>query len=329
MHRDRGKYADAMVQSSREELLLNIVRLRYLESPVFLSIGSVVNQYSVESQISAGASWQWGGINDGTGNSLGAAGRFSDKPTITYAPLTGRRFTETMITPIRPESLMAMIEGGWKVDNLFPLMVHSINGIRNRFYAGATSQSLDLRFKQIVDLMSRMQRDGVMSIRVQSTPDEKKPSFAFIISGAKNDEERGRVAELKALLGLDPDAERYRIIFSSMPKDNTEIAVVTRGVLAILGDMSSYVRVPEEHVAQGRALPGAPDDEAMQHPLKVHWSESSPDDAFVKIYHRDGWFWIDDCDLLSKRTFLMLGLISTLAESSEAAQAPLLTIPAG
>lgn len=224
---------------------------------------------------------------------------------------------------------MAMIEGGWKVDNLFPLTVHSINGIRNRFYAGATRQSLDLRFKQIVDLMSTMQRDGIMSIRVQSSPDEQKPSFAFIISGAHDEEERGRVAELKALLGLDPDADRYRIIFSSMAKDNTEIALVTRGVLVILADMSSYVRVPEKHVAQGRAVPGAPDDEAMKHPLKVYWSESNPDDAFVKIYHRDGWFWIDDCDLLSKRTFLMLGLISTLAESSDAAQAPLLTIPAG
>ncbi len=153
MPRERVKYGHAMAQSSREELLLNIVRLRYLELPHFLSVNSMVNQYSLESEVSA----------------------------------------------------------------------------------GATRQALDPRFKQIVDLMDRMQRDETMCIRVESTPDEKKPSFAFIISNAHDEEERGRIAELKALLGLNPDTDHYRIVFSSLQKDNMEIALVTRSVLSILG----------------------------------------------------------------------------------------------
>ena len=49
----------------------------------------------------------------------------------------------------------------------------------------------------------------------------------------------------------------------------------------------------------------------------------------MKVHHRDIWFYIDNRDLLSKRTFMILMLMSTLAESPEAAQTPLLTISAG
>ena len=51
--------------------------------------------------------------------------------------------------------------------------------------------------------------------------------------------------------------------------------------------------------------------------------------AFIKVRHRKLWFWIDDTDMNSKRTFLSLVIFSTLAESSDGAQTPLLTIPAG
>ena len=36
--RDRFDYGAAIADSSREQLLLNIVRLRYLEAPVFLEV---------------------------------------------------------------------------------------------------------------------------------------------------------------------------------------------------------------------------------------------------------------------------------------------------
>ncbi|MCZ6835843.1 MAG: hypothetical protein O7G85_08725 [Planctomycetota bacterium] len=328
LSRDRVSYGDALANSARQELLKNIVRLRYMESPVFVSINSVVNQYALETTVNAGASWNWGGQFAGTGNAIGATSRFSDRPTITYSPLVGKRYTESIITPIKPASLMSLIESGWKVERIFPLMVHSINGIRNRFYAGSTTQELDPKFKQIVDLMAEMQNDGTISIRVQKSTDDEKPSFVFIFSGAHNVEEEGQIGELKALLGLAPDAERYRIVFGSAARDDTEVAIVTRSILAVLADMSSYVRVPEEHMAEGRALPGAPHGEGMSFPLIVQSGTNEPEDAFIKIQHRDIWFWIEDTDMQSKRTFLQLVIFSTLAESPDAAQTPLLTIPA-
>jgi len=60
----------------------------------------------------------------------------------------------------------------------------------------------------------------------------------------------------------------------------------------------------------------------------VQSGTDKPDDAFIMIKHRDIWFWIEDTDMRSKRTFLSLVIFSTLAESADAAQTPLLTIPA-
>ena len=49
---DRFNYTEAIAQSNHEQLLSNIVRLRYDESPVFLGIGSVLTQYVYSGRIS-------------------------------------------------------------------------------------------------------------------------------------------------------------------------------------------------------------------------------------------------------------------------------------
>jgi hypothetical protein len=41
---DRFDYNAAIAQSTREQMLLNIVRSRYLEVPVFLTVSSVLTQ---------------------------------------------------------------------------------------------------------------------------------------------------------------------------------------------------------------------------------------------------------------------------------------------
>jgi hypothetical protein len=83
--RDRFDYGTAIADSRKEQLLLNIVRLllnivplRYLEAPVFLDVASVINQYSLEGQLSLRA-----GVNDsilgGDTLGLGGAGRWADR----------------------------------------------------------------------------------------------------------------------------------------------------------------------------------------------------------------------------------------------------------
>jgi len=79
---DRFDYNAAIAQSTREQILLNIVRSRYLEVPVFLTVSSVLTQYEYDRSIGLGAILEFGsGTTDrGTGE---ANLRFSERPTIT------------------------------------------------------------------------------------------------------------------------------------------------------------------------------------------------------------------------------------------------------
>lgn len=80
--RDRFDYNAAVAQSTREQMLLNIVRSRYLEVPVFLTVSSVLTQYEYDSSIGADAILEFG--SGTTDRAIGSANlRFSERPTIT------------------------------------------------------------------------------------------------------------------------------------------------------------------------------------------------------------------------------------------------------
>ena len=52
--RDQFDYGNALTESAEQQLLANMVRLRYVEAPKFLNVASVINQYALEGQVSAG-----------------------------------------------------------------------------------------------------------------------------------------------------------------------------------------------------------------------------------------------------------------------------------
>ena len=78
-------------------MLLNLVKIPYGDTPVFLDIGQVISGYELEGTITASGNladkdWRIAGGALGTFLNFGAGGRYLDRPTITYAPLAGERF---------------------------------------------------------------------------------------------------------------------------------------------------------------------------------------------------------------------------------------------
>lgn len=112
--RDRFDYISALSDSWRKQLLLNVVMLRYADTPVFLEVGQVISGYEIEGTLSAGGTignkTAPGALGDFV--NLGAGGRYLDRPTVTYSPLTGQDFIKTMMTPFPPGSIMFLVEAG-------------------------------------------------------------------------------------------------------------------------------------------------------------------------------------------------------------------------
>ena len=123
-------------------MLLNLVKLRYGDAPVFLDMSSVINQYTVEA--SGGFLGSWFRNPSSSAQSLNAQGSYSDRPTITYLPVSGEKFARGLVTPIPPPVIVNLIQAGYPVDLVLRLCVHAINGIHSslrRFRPFARSRS--------------------------------------------------------------------------------------------------------------------------------------------------------------------------------------------
>src|SRR5256885_6252244 len=103
-----------------------------MTTPIFWEIGKIVSAYQLETVVSAaGTVFPGGSPSLGSSFTLGAAGRYTDRPTVTYTPLTGSNFIRTMMTAIPPIRLMELIEAGDPLDLLFQLLVQSVDGGSN------------------------------------------------------------------------------------------------------------------------------------------------------------------------------------------------------
>lgn len=321
--RDRLGYSTAISDSWKEQTLLNIVRLRYADAPMFLDVSSIVASYSAEGQVNAGVNFPPAGS---ASSNAAAYGRYTTKPTISYAPLTGDRFSKSLLRPIPPASVFQMIQAGYPADFILSATSRAINGRYNRS-TGINARHADPEFVQLVGLLRRIQQSEGLGMRVERR-ENGEATLLFFREGS-NPALEADIAQARQLLGIKPSAE-FNLVYGAVPRNDHEIALLTRSMLEILLDFSNCIEVPPDHVASGRTLPGFEADGRQERPrlATIHSGASAPADAFAAVNYRDTWYWIDDHDINSKRAFAFMMMFFSLAETGQTAPAPVLTIGA-
>jgi hypothetical protein len=310
-------------------MLLNLIKLRYADTPVFLDVTSVINQYAIETQIDLRITWN--DLLTGNSQALGGGGRYADRPTITYQPLLGRKFTQSLMTPIRPSALFALIQAGWPVDSLFRLCVQSINGIENRFGGSARMRQADPEFYPLLKALRDIQDSGAIGVRLEKIK-KNFTTIMFFQRDSANDVIH-EIHSVEQLLGIKTDGQGYRLVYGAIPKDDGEIAILSRSIMEIIIELASYAEVPERHVEEKRVLyfdsAGLDAASSVKPLIQIKTAPSKPENAFVFVEYRDHWFYIDDRDYPSKRIFSFLMLLTSLTEASEDKGSPVITLPAG
>src|SRR6516164_11453885 len=110
---DRIDYASAIGESWKEQTLLNIVKLRYGDMPIFLEVAQVVAGYQLQSALTG--NFTLGNFTSSLIDRLTATGGatagspYTDRPTVIYQPLTGVDFLKRLMTPIPPSSVLFML----------------------------------------------------------------------------------------------------------------------------------------------------------------------------------------------------------------------------
>lgn len=118
IQRDRTDYGGVIATTWKEQTLLNIVKLRYGDAPVYLKVSSVISSSAMQSQVNLAASWFSGLPVDGSSQAIGASGIYTDRPTISYTPLSGERFSRYLLHPLSPAAVFSLIQAGYPVDRV-------------------------------------------------------------------------------------------------------------------------------------------------------------------------------------------------------------------
>jgi hypothetical protein len=263
---------------------------------------------------------------------VSAGGKYIDRPTITYSPLTGHKFARSLLKPIPPASLLSLIQAGWPADFLFLVCVKAVNGIYNQSAARLVTRKEDPHWDPLLAAFTRIQESGGLGARMERKKDGTETSIMFFPKKLSQEVAQEFLA-IRELLALNPQAREFNLVYGSIARDDREIAILTRSMIEITGELAARVEVPAKDIAENRASPGLYDrddpTDGARGKVRIQSSIEEPDDAFITIKYRDHWFYIDDRDYRSKRMFSFLMFLFTLAETGGAEKAPVITIPAG
>jgi hypothetical protein len=273
LKKERLQYNTALHVTADQQMLLNLVRLRYHESPVFLEIDTISTQYAWEATGEAGAE-----LSEESAMSLytlGVGGRVAVQPIVTYSPLQGVDFAQRILSPVSLEQVMLLYRSGWSLKRLLAICVQSL-------------------------------------LVHETLPAPGQPT-RLVLQIEKEGFERPETAELLRLLRLVPGRIHYPLVLPTIEHEQgglrESLAVDTRSLLGILYFLSHAVEVPKKDRDAGRVTitrdeSGLPFDwsRVTGSALQIQSSTDRPRDASVAIRARDAWFFIADSDLESKST---------------------------
>ncbi len=311
---ERSSYNQAIQKTNNEQLILNLVRLKYRDNPLFMEVSNLASQFTFQKKIGLTAKLQ-----------TEAKGIFSpdsnvyieERPTISYSPLHGDRFVKGVLRAVSLKTVVLLFHSGWSIERVFKVCLQRLNTLKNAPSASGPTPKIapntDKFFKAVRFLRSIQIKGGLNLIyRVNNGVDE------LVISVLDRYKHTEPVIKFARAINAPFGATNF--VFSA-PSSNSQQAmdIVTRSLLGIMFYLSQGVEIPNKDILDGKVtltkkvngdnfdwkeITG--DLLIIKHGLKV------PDDSEVAVFYRNYWFYINDSDLKSKSTFSLLSQVYSL-----------------
>ena len=330
----RASYNMVIQQTNNEQLLLNLIRLRYRDTPYFLEVSSVSTTFDFTASAAGAASLP---ESESKAYDLGAGISFSEQPTVSYAPLQGEDFVTQLMSPIDLNTILLLYHSGWSVERIFRVCVQSINGVKNAPSASGPTPSYVpkyKRFREVARLLRRLQLQGILNIGYAALEDPNNPIVEIRIADEALDSKE--VKQLFDLLGLEYGRSHFPLTTEVGAVRKDRIAVVLRSMMACLFYVSQSVEAPAEDEKAGRVTVSCDEQgnrfdwqQVTGELMHIHSSKQEPKNAYVALRYRENWFYIDDSDLTSKSTFSLLMQLFALQAGEIKSTTPVLTLPVG
>jgi hypothetical protein len=330
----RNDYNQVLARSDQEEQLMNLVRMRYADNPLMLDVSSVSTSFEWSQNLSAiGTAFDSAESDSGVGVS-GNIG-YRESPTVTYTPLGGADFVRNIMTPVSIDSFLLLSNSGWSINRLLRVMVNSMNGLSNaRRASGPTPfKAPDYQeFQRAAKLFRALQLSGFATEGYAQRGSEEIPVVRFEPGFWETDDAK----ELAGLIGLRPGQPFATLDTFSRRRRPDAIGLEMRSLSGIMFFLSHAVEVPKKDLEAGRVAItrdtyGRPFDwsAVLGDLLVIKSSSKAPSNAAWAMYYRGSWFYIDDSDVQSKYTFMLLTQLTAIQAGEIERTAPVLTLPVG
>jgi len=173
LEQSHGRYNEAVRRVSEEQLLRNLVHIRYNEPRIHLEVSSIAAQYELDAGAEARPFFL-------APNPAGSTFRTftsvlpdvnvsgANRPTITLIPSDNGDVVQRFLTPISLETLTFLHQTSWPASTVLRLWVERVNGVPNAPTASGPQQNVipDFgRFRRAVALMQTAQDLGLGFVR--------------------------------------------------------------------------------------------------------------------------------------------------------------------
>ncbi|WOI54274.1 hypothetical protein [Parvularcula sp. LCG005] len=321
---DTLTYSEAVSTARQEQLLLNIVRLRYNDPVSFVDLERLTtsDRISYDGRVSSNLNLTGapaiGSLNGSFGPNL------SSSPTMVYSTLRGKSYAEQLLQPLPPASIFLLSQSGWNVEHLMLCCVARMGDLDNaRTAAGPTPEKMpdNGRFRHLANLMRRLQEKNALMIQVID-PEEPGQGPRVILKWRRYPTEGELLANYLTenwAARVEPmSGDRYVAEITTRGNRVGDFAVHGRSLMSVMSALSQTVHIPDEHASivsiteqaenglgEPCRAPGGWEDVTGGY-FAVMVAKNKPSSAAVAVEYRDHWFYIDDTCFTAKATLNLL-----------------------
>jgi hypothetical protein len=290
---NRPSYIEALSQTDKEEMLANIVRAKYNEPPVFLTIKTITASPSMDFGVEGNKSFP-GALSVTPGLS------YETNPTVFYTPLLGKEYSSELLMPLGLVPVFLMLNNGFDLEIVANLMILSVNDISNSRHAPEAQREL---FQKVFRTINQLTRQQLIHIATtQQSNFFEDPTLILDVSEAALETEEFDF--LAKTLKIDKKAGAVDIKIGLYTSGN-HIVVNTRSILAVINYLSNFVSVPEQH--KNWVWKTELEEEVPL--IDIKYSVSRPANANTQVFMKNHWFYVEQDDIMSQNTLYLLRIL--------------------
>ncbi len=181
IEKTHGRYAAAVQRVDEEQLLRDIVRLRYTEASIDLSVSSIATQCEVSAGVEARPFFGTEALSGPLFKSFAAILPFvaaggANRITVSLSPLDDGSTIRRFLTPISTDSLVFLVQTGWPVSSVVRIWVDRLNGVPNWVTPSGPQRNVPpdfARFRRVSELLQAAQDRELISVHGEDAVSER------------------------------------------------------------------------------------------------------------------------------------------------------------